>query len=212
MDYWNLLLLAIASYLAGSIPFGYLIGKAKGIDIRTVGSCNIGATNVTRTVGPWYGKLCFLLDFLKGAIPVWAAGHFFEQQSVFMLTAAVCAVLGHMFTIFLKLKGGKGISTAAGALLVIEPASVLTALAVWVAVFLIGRYVSLASICAAVAMPLAAVGFKLGGLRPVSWPIIAVFSTAALFAIIKHRSNIRRLLDGTESHFDRKKKQKDSAQ
>ena len=168
----------IVSYLIGSIPFGFLIGKLRGIDIRRQGSGNIGATNVTRVVGPLYGKLCFFLDFLKGVLPSGTA-------------------------LFLKFKGGKGISTAAGAILPLSPWAVLIGFASWVVVFKASGYVSLASITAAVVLPASAVLLRLFHLSGASPAAIILFLLLGVLAILKHTSNIKRLLNGTENRFSR---------
>ena len=197
------------SYLVGSIPFGLLIGMCFGKDIRKEGSGNIGATNVTRVIGKWWGRLCFLLDFLKGFGPVFAASRFAADDpslpGLILLTAGAAAILGHMFPVWLKFKGGKGISTAAGVALALAGWALLIAGLVWVAVFLTSRYVSLASICAALALPLAATGLHLW-YRPVPVPILIFFYVIAAVAIWKHRSNIARLRSGTELRFERKPK------
>ena len=145
----------LASYLIGSIPWGLLIGKLYGKDVRKEGSGNIGATNVTRVVGPVQGKICFFLDFMKGFLPVLAviileARGFIPNHSSFRIIAMVAPVVGHMFPIFLKFKGGKGISTAAGGILALSPPACIGGLIIWAAAFLAFRYVSLASILAAI--------------------------------------------------------------
>ena len=197
----------LASYLIGAIPFGLLIGKCCGIDIRKTGSCNIGATNVTRSVGKTAGKICFFLDFLKGALPVAAAQLIYEMPWL-TIGCGAAAILGHIFPVFLKFKGGKGISTAAGAIFAIAPCPLLAALAVWVVVFELSGYVSLGSIAAAVALPVFAfVCARYGIGSPLArgrWMLL-FFLAAAVLAIWRHRSNIRRLLDGTESSFKKSK-------
>lgn len=153
-----------ASYLIGSIPFGYLIGRLHGIDIRKVGSGNIGATNVTRSIGRIAGKICFFLDFLKGALPVVLVNMTFEENTANLaLAAGLAVILGHVFPIYLRFRGGKGVATAAGVALALAPYPLLCALAVWVVTFLTSRYVSLASIVAAASLPIiAALFFGLG--------------------------------------------------
>ncbi len=199
-----------ASYLIGAIPFGFIIGKCFHKDIRKEGSGNIGATNVTRVIGKWWGRLCFFLDFLKGWGPVFAASCYFSTPEtaapgILLLTAGAAAILGHMFPIYLKFKGGKGISTAAGVALALSGWALLIALLVWATTFFISRYVSLASILAAVALPLATVGLNLW-YKPVPCSIQIFFGVIAVVAIYKHRSNIVRLKNGTELRFERKKK------
>ena len=219
MDILFMAVAAVAAYLVGSIPFGFLIGKLYDIDIRTVGSKNIGATNVTRTVGKTAGKVCFFLDFIKGALPVLAVqfygGKFIENQPAWLvLVVMAAAIVGHMFPVFLNFKGGKGVSTAAGAIMALAPFPLLIALVVWVVVFFVSRYVSLASISAAAVLPIVAwVSYlaeadfgKLGGIPLVSnSPLILIFLTlVAILAIVRHRSNIQRLLNGTENRFGKK--------
>ena len=158
----SLAVLLLLSYLIGSIPFGYLVGRCHGLDIRKEGSGNIGATNVTRVIGSWWGKLCFLLDFLKGLLPAGSAvlltGNGVLEDPYHLLPAAatLAVVLGHIYPVFLKFKGGKGIATAAGAILPLCPVAVVLGFLSWGAVFLTTRYVSLASITAAVVLPAAA--------------------------------------------------------
>jgi len=195
-----------AAYLLGSLPWGLWIGLAYGKDVRKAGSGNIGATNVTRVVGPVQGKVCFALDFLKGLLPV--AGVVFctgrgwlPDLSLGPALALAAAVTGHMFPVFLKFKGGKGISTAAGGVAGLSPFAVIVAGAVWVAVFFRWRYVSLASILAAATVPAAAAAFSLAGIYHISWPSLAVLALMAALAIFRHKSNIARLRNGTESRF-----------
>ena len=199
------LLLPVAAYFIGAVPFGFLIGKWYHVDIRKAGSGNIGATNVTRVVGKKAGKLCFFLDFVKGALPVALAAGIAPETPELALAAAIAAILGHIFPIYLKFRGGKGVSTAAGAAFALAPYPLLVALAVWVAVFLIGRYVSLASILAAVTMPVAAWIFSHCGIGvEIPLPTLIFFTAAAIVAILRHTENIKRLLNGTESRFERK--------
>jgi glycerol-3-phosphate acyltransferase PlsY len=190
------------AYFLGSIPFGYIIGKFNGIDIRTVGSKNIGATNVTRCVGKKAGKLCFALDFLKGLLPVLIAQHVFKTGEVVSLVVVFATIIGHIFPVFLNFKGGKGVSTAAGAIMALAPWALITALVVWVVVFLVSRYVSLASITAAAVLPVIQWIFVLTNDK--SMLVAAVLTAIAVLAIFRHRSNIQRLLDGTESRFGKK--------
>ena len=196
-----------AAYLIGSIPFGLLIGKLNGKDIRKEGSCNIGATNVTRVVGKWWGKLCFLCDFLKGLLPALLTLLYLENGGGWLTAAAaVAAVLGHVFPIYLGFKGGKGVSTAAGAAMALCPLAVVIAGAVWVAVFFLSRYVSLASLAAALALPVSA--WLLGYFQVVRFfpPFGFVMILFAVLAFWRHRSNIVRLMNGTESRFTKEKK------
>ncbi|MCI6289169.1 MAG: glycerol-3-phosphate 1-O-acyltransferase PlsY [Lentisphaeria bacterium] len=204
----------LCAYLIGSIPFGLLIGFMKGVDIRTQGSCNIGATNVTRVVGKIWGKLCFVCDFLKGLLPVLAVHFIWNrysgqqeqtlQSGILISLTAMGTVLGHIFPLYLKFKGGKGVSTAAGAVMALNPLSVVIAAMVWVLTFFTSRYVSLASIAAAIALPLAAWLLIHAGI-PMSLPVGILLIFFAVLTIWRHRSNIQRLLNGTESRFEKKK-------
>ena len=206
-----LVAVALVSYLIGAIPWGYLIGKKNGVDIRTLGSKNIGATNVTRVIGKWSGRLCFLLDFLKGFIPVLVVTVLFDKEtlSIAQITAALSAVLGHMFPVYLWFRGGKGISTTGGAILALAPYSFVIAGIVWVLVYLLSRYVSLASIAAATVMPICATLIIVlkPDLYPHSWLSIGFLYFLAAMAILKHSANIKRLLNGTENRFEKKKEE-----
>ncbi|HNR70016.1 MAG TPA: glycerol-3-phosphate 1-O-acyltransferase PlsY [Verrucomicrobiota bacterium] len=202
------MLTLLIAYLLGSIPTGYLVAKARGVDIRTVGSGNIGATNVFRILGTPAGVFVLLADAAKG----WAAVFFVAQllwgacgaaaggQTLewFRLGAGVAAILGHNYTCWLRFKGGKGIATSAGVLLALVPMALLIALGVWIVVFALSRYVSLASICAAIALPFAA------GWRGESKTLTVVISALAVLAIYKHKGNIQRLLNGTENRIGRR--------
>ena len=202
-------LVILGAYLLGSIPWGFLIGKMYDIDIRTVGSKNIGATNVTRTVGKTAGKVCFFLDFLKGALPVLAIQMIKDVPDWAVLVTMMAAILGHIFPVFLKFKGGKGVSTAAGAIMALVPYPLLVSFAVWVVVFLVSRYVSLASITAAVVLPIVAWGFSycnidgfFGSSKIAKSPVTLCFlAVVAVLAVVRHMGNIRRLLNGTEGRF-----------
>ena len=223
---------ALTSYLIGSIPFGLIIGKLKGKDIRKEGSGNIGATNVTRVVGKGWGKLCFVLDFLKGAIPVLLVSYVTPKELFPFLTglvpaawqhfmdsvpdplkvlpslAAFAAVAGHIWPVYLKFKGGKGVSTAAGAILALNPFALIGAAIIWVVTFLISRYVSLASIFAAASLPVFCFiysyvfSWEPGGFSLAREILLIVL---AALTILKHTSNIKRLLNGTENRFEKKK-------
>ena len=200
----------LASYLVGSIPWGLLIGKLYGKDVRKEGSGNIGATNVTRVVGPVQGKICFFLDFMKGFLPVLAviileARGFIPSHSSFRIIAMVAPVVGHMFPIFLKFKGGKGISTAAGGILALSPPACIGGLIIWAAAFLAFRYVSLASILAAIAVPVLATVFNYFNWWVLPVPVQVLLYILGLAAILRHLNNIKRLLNGTENRFGPKK-------
>ena len=199
------LLIAAAAYLLGSIPVGYLLVRLfKKQDIRSVGSGNIGATNVLRSGGKGLGAATCLLDMLKGCAAVWLGGFLgaillpsAPLRSAQAL-AALFAVIGHMFPVWLKFRGGKGVATGFGVFLVAAPWAALAAISVFFLVVFLSRYVSLASILGAACFPLFA-WFLVTGPRPLFY--IAVQCTVALLIIIKHHQNIRRLLAGTESRF-----------
>ena len=202
--------LLLVSYLLGSIPFGFLAGRLAGIDIRQVGSGNVGATNVVRVLGKRYGYPVFILDVLKGfgAVKIAmlvAPGKPPEWNSpeIFGILAAISSVLGHLYPPWLKFKGGKGVATSAGALLALAPLATLIGVALWVIVFWITRYVSLASIIAAFALPLVILVVSWDDQNPVK-PL--VYSSACVAAIVvwRHRSNLSRLIRGTEPRFTRK--------
>jgi len=199
------LLIAAVTYLLGSIPTGYLLVRIfRHQDIRAVGSGNIGATNVLRSGGKGLGAATFLLDMLKGCAAVWIGGligsallPYANHRSVQAL-AAFCAVIGHMFPIWLKLRGGKGVATGFGVFLVAAPWAALASISVFIIVLFLSRFVSLASILGAGSFPGFAYFLVTGPKPPV---YIAVQCAVALLIIVKHHQNIRRLLAGTESRF-----------
>lgn len=198
---------ALTGYFCGSLPTGFLVAKAKGVDIRAVGSGNIGATNVFRILGKGAGVFVLLTDAFKGLLPVvWlapalAAIHADANVEWLRITAGICAILGHNYTCWLRFKGGKGIATSAGAFLGLTPGPLGIAFATWVIVFAVSRYVSLASIAAAAALPIAAWCLPFGlSLRVITTVIGAL-------AIFKHRANIQRLLAGTENRIGKKKEE-----
>ena len=198
----------VVSYLVGAIPNGFLIARAKGIDIQKVGSGNIGATNVFRAVGKGWGILTFALDALKGflpakLLPLWAsqAGVGVEVR-VLALFCAMVAVAGHNWPVYLGFKGGKGVATSAGGLLGVVPAAVGIGFGLWVLVFAASRYVSLASIVAAAGT--AAAGWFLYAGEGLVVPV--TLCVLGLVIVVRHRANVRRLLSGTEHRFERKKK------
>jgi glycerol-3-phosphate acyltransferase PlsY len=197
----------LISYLIGSLPTGYLAGMARGIDIRAAGSGNIGATNVFRVLGRSAGISVLAVDGAKGfAAARWVpllAGKCFPGAPAqnLALAAGVAAVLGHVYSCWLKFKGGKGIATSAGVGFAWAPEACALTLAIWGIVFVSTRYVSVASIVAAVVLPLAVWGFHYGT------RMTLVMTALAVLAIYKHKANIRRLLDGTENRAGTKKKQ-----
>lgn len=203
------LFIAAASYLLGSIPTGYLLVRIfLHEDIRAVGSGNIGATNVLRKGGKKLGLLTFLLDMLKGCAAVWLGGALgaLLMPATPLRTAeaiaALCAIVGHVFTLWLGFKGGKGVATGFGVFLAASPWAALAAIAVFIFVLLVSRYVSLASILGALSFPLFA-HFLIRGPQPVAF--IAAQWLAALLIVAKHHQNIRRLFTGTENRFGAKK-------
>jgi glycerol-3-phosphate acyltransferase PlsY len=203
------LLIAAGAYLLGSIPTGYLLVRLfRHQDIRSTGSGNIGATNVLRSGGKGLAAATFLIDMLKGSAAVWLGAlaaallaPALPQRDAQAL-AALFAVLGHMFPVWLHFRGGKGVATGFGVFLVAAPWAALAAIAVFFVVLALTRYVSLASILAAASFPLFAWFLVAGSRTPF---FIAVQCAVALLIIVKHRQNIRRLLAGTESRFGARK-------
>ena len=197
----------LLAYLIGSVPCGLLAGKLKGVDIRKEGSGNIGTTNVFRVCGKGLGFVVFVFDVLKGLIPVLLGKNFFAgSDGLIPILCGVAAILGHNFPVWLKFKGGKGIATSAGVLGGLLPWALLVGCVTWVMAFVGTRYVSVASILAAVSLPIT-VGiqtFLLGGTRPIAYFIFAL--AIGLLAVWRHRANIARLRGGTESRFTRKPK------
>jgi glycerol-3-phosphate acyltransferase PlsY len=190
------------AYLLGSIPFGYVLVKIfRKQDIRATGSGNIGATNVARSGAKGLAIATLLLDLGKAFVAVRIAQHIAPANYDLAVAAAVAAILGHCFPVWLGFHGGKGVASALGVFLALTPASALATLAVFVAVFALSRYVSLASIVAAASFPFFAFHFV-----PYRTPmVIAGFLFIPLLIIAKHRQNIRRLLSGTENRFGTRK-------
>jgi len=179
------------AYLLGSIPFSYLVARVGGVDVRTVGSGNVGATNVMRSVGKRAGAVAFALDFAKGALATLLALKT-VGGAAFPSVAALVAVLGHMHPVWLRFRGGKGVATGAGAFLPLAPAATLGAMLSFAVVALVTRYASLGSIVGA--FLLGVLAFLFGALPPIPWAAML----AAVLIAVKHRENIRRLLAGTE--------------
>jgi acyl phosphate:glycerol-3-phosphate acyltransferase len=206
-----LAVLLLGSYLLGSIPFGYLAGRLGGIDIQQAGSGNVGATNVVRVLGKRYGYPVFALDVLKGfgAVKIsmlMAPGRPPEWNSpeIFGILAAMSSVLGHLYPPWLRFKGGKGVATSAGALLALTPIATLIGVAIWVIVFWLTGYVSLASVIAAVVLPIIILVVSWNDQNKVK---TLVYSSVCVAAVViwRHRSNLSRLIRGTEPRFTRKK-------
>lgn len=202
---------AAAGYVSGATPFGYLAGRLKRIDIRQHGSGNIGATNVIRVLGKGIGIPVFILDLLKGWLPVWAAKLWLPSAGLdaSMLAAAAvatgfAAVLGHMFTFWLCFKGGKGVATTTGVLVGVAPDAMLAGLVVWLVVFFATKYVSLASMIASVAV---AGWLAVRMARSGEWePVMLGFGILVMALVfVRHRSNIGRLMSGTEPKSGAKK-------
>lgn len=201
------------SYLLGSIPFGFLVAKAKGVDIRTVGSGNIGATNVFRTLGKGPGLFTFFCDFLKGLLSVLLfsklaihlAGPVDQGSLPYLkLLCGVGSILGHSFPLFLGFRGGKGVATGVGLVMGLAPATAGIGLGTWLAILLATRYVSLASILAALTVGILA-WTPLFHSDP-KHIVPAILSTLCALVILRHHSNIARLLHGTENRFSFKRK------
>ena len=211
--------IAVAAYLLGSIPFGFLVAKAKGIDIRAAGSGNIGATNTMRVLGKPAGIFVLLMDVLKGFVacaflpsPIynWLIPHFsgffiwfhdtpVEFQIRFYVVAGIFAVLGHNYTCWLKFKGGKGIATTAGVYLALAPWALLIALVIFILAVVLTRYMSVGSIAGAIALP-----FAVWILPPHNLFLGIVTTALGVMAIYKHKSNIQRLMAGTENRLGQK--------
>lgn len=213
-----LLIALIVGYFLGSLPFGYLVARSKGVNIFEEGSKNPGATNVLRVLsakfgapGKRLGMLVFLLDAMKGglSVGVWRLITFkaavapgeIDPNTLTPVVGLVGALIGHSFSCFTKFRGGKGVATATGGLLVLMPIALLIGAAVWAATFYSTRYVSLASILAAVSMPVSAFFLKEPRL------LLGLTVMIALLVVVRHRANIQRLMAGTENKFVKKKKE-----
>lgn len=207
-NFW-IITTAVVGYLLGALPFGYFMARRYGVDIFKEGSGNPGATNVKRVLGEKFGakgkragNIVFLLDAIKGAIATgwpllpWIVT---PHQEVLALIGVVAAVIGHSFSIFTRFKGGKGVATAAGGLVVLIPLALCVAAAVWVITFFTTRYVSLGSILGAAAVIVAV------WVMPYSIAVAVIATVLAAVVILRHHANIRRLLAGTESKFVKKK-------
>lgn len=220
----------LAAYLIGGVPFGVLIARSRGVNIRELGSKNIGATNVGRVLGKPLGILCFVLDLLKGALPVLCAGiihgvvghephELAAAQMWLWMAVAAAAVLGHMYSPYIGFAGGKGVATGFGAIIAMYPLltwPAVAAIGLWCIVLRLSRYVSLSSMLAALSLPVTyllsvtpalaqdqPIGATLNQLRHASPPLIGT-AVIALLVIWKHRTNIRRLLQGDEPKVGRK--------
>lgn len=211
VDTLSYLTTALAGYLLGSIPTGFLVAQAKGIDIRSVGSGNIGATNAFRVLGKPAGVFVLLMDALKGWLAVVVLPrlvlHLFagpedpSRSEQFQTIAGVCAILGHNYTCWLSFKGGKGIATSAGVLAALVPWALVIILSLWIILSALTRYVSVGSLVASFTLPFAC--WATGE----SWTKIIVTGAMGAMAIYKHKANIQRLLNGTESRIGSKPKE-----
>jgi len=200
----------LIAYLLGSFPSGYIAGKLAGVDIQKLGSGNVGATNVTRVLGKRFGYPVFIVDFAKGLVAVVLAGVIAKSANHSVLfvdtcsvIAAIFAVIGHSYSIWLKFKGGKGVATSIGALFALNWVMAVIVCIVWIVIFQTTRYVSLASVAVAIALPIASATLLF--LKEVPTPVLFYFSIClGAIVILRHRSNISRLLKGTEPRFIRK--------
>lgn len=202
----------LVAYCLGSIPFGLIVGRSQGIDIREHGSKNIGATNVWRVLGKKYGLVTFFCDAGKGVAAVLIAKyvlaplipHSFRHDAFAGITAAIGCILGHNFPVWLRFKGGKGVATSLGVIIGMMPLASVIVFGLWAIVFKATRYVSLASIVAAVALPVVVIALLFLGLVQ-GWGNFYFACVAAFLVVRRHRENITRLLHGTESRFGAKK-------
>lgn len=196
---------ALSTFLLGSIPNGFLLAKTKGIDIREHGSKNIGATNVLRVLGKGPGYTVFALDALKGVCAVLLGGWLTSWRPDYLgqITGGIGCILGHSYTPWLGFKGGKGVATTAGVLLTLFPLVLLTVLSVWLFFFYTTRYVSVASMAAAASMPLAVWAIAVRS-NPQAMPLLFFSAIIGLLIILRHKPNIIRLRNGTETRFSKK--------
>jgi glycerol-3-phosphate acyltransferase PlsY len=206
----TVLLLALAGYLLGSIPFGWMLAKLLGgRDVREHGSGNIGATNVSRVAGPAAGILTLVLDAGKGAAAVWLGARFASHSAAAMMIAGIAALLGHCFPAWLGFRGGKGVATALGVFAWLCPVAAVVGVVLFALVFVFWRYVSLASVCVAAAMPLLVYFLWAPGHAP---PLTIVMGTlfSALLIFYQHRANLHRLVQGTEPRYQMAKRKAQS--
>ena len=199
----HIVVLALLAYLVGSIPIGFMIGKARGVDLRTIGSGNVGATNVYRAFGFRLAIFVFMLDVSKGFIGAAVLPAIWTPDALSItwvrIICGVAAIAGSIASIFMKFKGGKGVATAVGVFLALEPLSTIIGLVIWTVLFLKYRYVSLGSIVGASALPILIAIFNQNGL--LRYPVFYLSLLVAVIVIVRHRSNIGRLLKGTENRI-----------
>lgn len=210
-------LILFGAYWAGSLPFGLFVARAvKGIDIRQHGSKNIGATNVTRVIGAKWGAVCFLLDVLKGALPVWLLPLFLLEahdpnRTHWQVAAGLLTILGHMFPVWLGFRGGKGVATALGVVAMLAPISTAITFGVFIACFLTTRIVAISSILATIVFAiLEMVRLSPQPFRESQWSLAAFSLAVPALIIFRHRSNIGRLLRGEENRFEFGRKKNDA--
>lgn len=197
----NGILLFIFCYLFGSIPFGVLVARKKNVDITKTGSGNIGATNVLRAMGPSAAGLVLFLDAFKGFIPAYMGSRIVPDSPAVAVVCGLLAILGHLFPVFLKFKGGKGVATSLGVLIALDPQAAFLAFFVWLVPVFATKHVSLGSVFAAVFVP----AFFFYNDKPGAYKLFGV--AGALFVLVKHRENIKRLLNKTESKISFSKKE-----
>ncbi len=202
--------LVVGAYLIGSVPFGYIFAKAvRGIDIRTEGSGNIGATNVGRVLGRGWGIVVFVLDVLKGFVPVLTALLVHQlkigaaELPLAVVLTGLAAIAGHNWPVFLRFKGGKGVATSCGVFVAVFPLGLLISLGVWVLAVAITRYVSVGSMLAGIALLVSALLLQEEPLARGKF-LTAFTGLAAVLSIVRHRSNIRRLIEGTENKIGKR--------
>lgn len=195
----------LAAFIIGSIPNGFILGMLiKRIDVRQHGSGNVGATNVFRVLGWKLGLAALILDMLKGLLVVTAARIIFPDSTYIILASGISAILGHIFSIFLRFKGGKGVATSAGVFIALAPLASAVALVCFILTLLLTKYVSAGSITASLALVIAQLIIYLNRAAAVEYLIISII--AAAFIIIKHISNIKRIINGTENRFSFKRR------
>lgn len=203
MDYLTLTYVALGCYLCGSLPTAYIAGRViKGVDIRTIGSGNVGASNAMRLLGKGWGVTVLLIDALKGLIPllvilhIWLKGN--PQLERYALVGALACMVGHIFPVWLKFKGGKGVATGLGVMTALLPIAVAVALPVFILVVYVSRFISLGSITAALVLPAA---FFIDHNLTTSPELFLFVAVACVFVIYKHKSNIKRIIAGQESRL-----------
>lgn len=210
------IMLIVAAYLLGSLPFGLLIAKSHGKDLRAIGSGNIGATNTGRVLGEKWGAICLVFDCMKGFLPTFLASSLVStppaaSQLWLWLGVGCAAVIGHIFPVYLKFKGGKGVATSMGMVLGLFPYYTIAGIGsvvIWIAMVFVWRYVSLASIIATTLFPVflvAAIAINKEWCFGALWPLLIIALLMPMLVIIRHAENIKRLLDGSEMKVLQKK-------